>query len=270
MDFRAIDLSEIEQYSPFILAGMAGTTHPNSANTWGAVTLSEFRDELLDAWREGRFERDSDRYDFDVISEVTGATLRADSAPIWDAWHELELWGQGWPDTSEYAEPGTYSFTCTLEDMARQMIEEMLEGLGREIIAEVRKILADWVCPACGDSGYPRVCWPGEPCEHDGHACDEEGCLHEDRAPGAVDTPAPTLVTLSVDASPSVAPGHLADPLSVEPSETQAFMSRMDEINRQEFDKVYRRRNRTPNLIVAGSLAVAVLVIVAYLIIRSV
>lgn len=262
MDYRAIDLSDIKGYSPFLLASMAELNAPDRRESYGAIALSELRDETVQAWEEGRFEHDSDRLDREVCEELAENTLTSESHPVFSAWVDLAVWAEGWPDTSEYIEPGVHSFAGTIEDMVRTMLHEALARMAMAVVADIRKALADWVCPACGDTGEPRLCWPGEPCSE---------AEETDQAP---EVPVGIYPALSVDTQ--AAP--VTDPLltligqveaerarelaAQDPSATQGFMRRMEEINAEEF-AAQRFRDR---VIGWGGLAAIVLVALGVLV----
>lgn len=242
-------LDDIKAESAYELAREADCGSPDHRESAGALVLAEVRDDVVSAWGEGRFAYDSQRDDLDVVAEVANGCIPEDYSTFWQAFIDLAIYREESPFSSNGEWSGSFN------DMGREAMSEVVERLGMYVIGAVRKALGDWVCPLCGDTGNPRICYPG-----DCRSSDEEQAEYQAQqasqvaagapghglgihpraeAPEAVSDPIPTpIAQVETEAGEADAVGPH------EPSVTQAFMASMSAANIAEFGERRRKVKR--------------------------
>jgi hypothetical protein len=144
---------------------------------------------------------------------------------VFAAWVDICAWSEGWPEGHEPEEPGVYVFTGTIEDMVRDCLDTILIRFAMAVVADIRKALDAWVCPGCGDTDDPRICYP-----------DDCRSSDEDRAAYAAQLAADAAQAEPVVQDPIldlIAQREAEGPQGA--SDTQAFMAYMGQVNREEF-----------------------------------
>lgn len=207
-------LAEVKGYSAYVLASeYAGCGSPNSRESLGAQMLTELRDEIVAAWEGGKvFDLDCDRDDIDHALKLADETLSDYSHQVMVQFVEVCAYHEQSPFTAD----GTWG-PGTFEDMARQALGEVLTRMATALVREIRTAWEGLECSDC--SGAWADC--------------RDGCVQDPEA--------------AAEAFPEP-PTHLADPLyqllADKPSETQAFMANMAQINADEFAAAAKRRQR--------------------------
>jgi hypothetical protein len=245
-DIHASYLHWLEEASAYRLAEIAGCSAPDSKTSLGAELLGEVRDEVVSAWRAGRFDWDTDRLDHDLAMEC------AEEGIIPHEYHQRALLFvdlYAYREESEFTERGEWS--GTFYDMMADAIGQITERAAIAFIAEVRSAFDQhWVCPGCGDTGTPHICYPDD-CrgsdDTDTSCCDapDSECYTIVVPPvqSVPEAPAEAVLTTQVpeisDPILDLLKAHGEAP-RIAGDETAAFMARMDALNRAEFDKARR------------------------------
>lgn len=266
-DIHSTYLHWIEQASAYRLAEIAECAAPNSRSSLGAEILEEVRDATVLAWRERRYDWETDRFDGDVSNEC------AQEGIIPPESHQRALLFLdlcAYQEQSEFTSDGTWS--GAIEDIMVEAISQITDRAARLMIMEIRRDFKDlWVCPGCGDTGEPHICLPGE-CN--GSEEEQEAHAASQATPEPVAIPTPTQATPDTGETASVAPGGFSDPLltlmdrveaeraQADAGTTQGFLTRIGAINRAEFARI-KRRNRVAKLAMA-CIALVTLAVVAW------
>lgn len=149
-------LDDVTAMSAYRIAELAECSSPDHRESPGAVVLADLRDELVQAWREGRYEWDRDRNDNDVTFEIADTHV-PDHNDMWDVFTDLGIW----QESNEHTHDGTWSGTWS--HMCMEATGQVLERAALAIVREIRACQANkWECALCGDSGMPLICSPDE------------------------------------------------------------------------------------------------------------
>lgn len=242
-------LDDIRAESAFELAREADCGSPDHRNSPGALVLAEVRDDIVDAWVEGKFAYDSARDDFDIVAELANSCIPDDYNTFWQVFTDLAIYREESPFSSDGQWSGSF------DDMGRDAMSEVVERLGMYVIGAVRKAFDGWVCPLCGDTGSPRICYPGDcrSSDEDQAAYQaERACQVAAEAPGhglgihpraeAPEAVSDPILTLIAKVEAEAAEAEAVGP--EEPSVTQAFMARMSAANIAEFGERARKVKR--------------------------
>lgn len=224
-DIHAAYLHWMEEASAYQLAALADCGTPNSKLSPGAEILGEVRDAVIQRWRAGRFDYDTDRNDDDLVVEC------AEEGIIPVANHEIvALFADlaAWTEESEFTERGKWEGSFI--DMFKDAISQITERAARAFIAEVRSDFdQNFICPECGDTGTPHVCYPGD-CRGD----DEEKAAYAASLAVPAEATLPTEPPVSDPIPHLIVEAERAEKASPG-DETAAFLARMDAINSDEF-----------------------------------
>lgn len=217
-------LDDVTAMSVYEIARMTGCASPDNRESAGAVLLAELRDDMVTAWREGRFDWFRDRDDSDRTHEIAGATFPSYDIDIWQAFADL---GIGFEN--EYTQGGEWS--GSLSDIAGDVLGQILDQAAHQVMSEIRRCQGTWVCPECGDTGHPLMCGPDE--------CNDPS--NDDAAPSESDpgTPVPytdPILTLIKEAEAVSRPPSPA--LHAEITEVDAYLRRAAMVNEEEFARL--------------------------------
>lgn len=230
-DIHAAYLHWMEEASAYRLAELAECGAPDSKLSPGAEILGEVRDAVIERWRAGRFDYDTDRNDTEVVMEC------AEEGIIPTASHEIvALFADlaAWQEESEFTERGEWGGSFI--DMFTDAISQITERAAFAFVREVRSDFDQYfICPECGDTGTPHVCYPD-----DCRGTDEDKETYaaslvvpaEAVLTGPVDLPVSDPILDLITARERQSPGD----------DTSRFMANMAKVNELEFASQRRRR----------------------------
>lgn len=242
-DIHASYLHWMEEASAYRLAELADCGAPDSNDSPGAEILEEVRDAVIQVWRAGRFDYDTERFDHDLAMECAEEGI----IPAMD-YEIVALFADlaAWTEHSEFTEKGKWEGYFI--DLFKGAISQITERAAIAFVAEVRSDFDQhFQCPECGDTGTPHVCYPG-----DCRGSDEEKATHaaslfapaEAILTGPIDLPAVKDPILDLISERERADATPVDPLrfGVPGDETSRFMASMAQVNAVEFAQERRRR----------------------------
>lgn len=251
-------LDDVTAMSPYEIARKVGCASPESRESAGAVVLAELRDDMVEAWREGRFDWHRRQYDSDVTHEVTDLTFPSSSIDVWRVFADI---GIGWE--SEFTVGG--EFTGSLEDIASDVVSQILSNAGSVIMGDIRECQGTWVCPECGDTGQPLVCSPDE-CNGSDEDRDEWkaelGGYFAPVEPVEISDPILDLIKEAEAVSRPPSPA-----LHAEIAEVDAYLRRAAMVNEEEFARLTQPFGwRVTAFMGLGALAFVAVAVLAWLV----
>lgn len=222
-------LDDVTAMSVYEIARMTGCASPDSRDSAGAVLLAELRDDMVKAWREGKFDWFRDRDDSDRAHEIADATFPSHDIDIWQAFADLGIRFE-----NEHTQGGEWS--GSLSDIVCDVLGQILDQAAHQIMSEIRRCQATWECPECGDTGHPLMCGPDEcndPSNDDPEAEADPGTPVPYTAPVEISDPLLTLIKEAEAVSRPPSPA-----LHAEISEVDAYLRRAAMVNEEEFARL--------------------------------
>lgn len=184
-------LTDIKEYSAFMLAEYADCASPNRRDSHGALLLTEVRDAVVEMIESGGLDPRRVNHDGEVYQAIQGCGDEI-TYLVWARFVDLG----GYQQDSESGEGWVIKDACDWTNAAMGVLWEIMDRLAFGLAQEWAN---KWECPVCGDTGKPLICGPGE-CYGTCLTCDGDGSECVSGCPGRPVIPTDPLIPMIIDA----------------------------------------------------------------------